>query len=80
MEYSKEQLIWAFQFLSVAMRTRFLKLKRVVESENRLDHGRLEARILTGGANKNQLSTFNPGQVTTAQFGQTVLLLKLKII
>jgi len=41
-EYSKEQLVWAFQFLSVTVRTRFIKLKRVVESENRLDHGRIK--------------------------------------
>jgi len=39
-EYSKEQLFWVFQFLSAAVWTRFLKLKRVVESENVLGHGR----------------------------------------
>jgi len=39
MEYSKEQLFWAFQILSAAVRARFLKLKRIAESENRFDHG-----------------------------------------
>ena len=38
-EYSKEQLFWAFQFLSAAVWTRFLKRKRIVESENRFGHG-----------------------------------------
>jgi len=39
-EYSKEQLFWAFQFLSAAVWTRVLKLKRIVESENGYGHGR----------------------------------------
>jgi len=39
-EYSKEELFWVFQFLSAAVWTRFLKLKRIVESENIFGHGR----------------------------------------
>jgi len=39
-EYSKEQSLWAFLFLSAAVWARFLKLKRIVESENRFGHGR----------------------------------------
>jgi len=39
-EYGKEQLIWVFQFLSAVVWASFLKLKRVVESENRFGHGR----------------------------------------
>ena len=39
-EYNKEQLFWAFQFLSAAMWARFLTLKRTVESENRFGRGR----------------------------------------
>jgi len=38
-EYSKEQLFWAFQFLSAAVCSCLLKLKRI-ESENRFGHGR----------------------------------------
>jgi len=39
-EYSKEQLFWAFQFLSAAAWAHFFKLKCIVESENRFGHGR----------------------------------------
>jgi len=39
-EYSKEQLFWVFQFLPSVVWARFLKLKRIVESENRFGHGR----------------------------------------
>jgi len=39
-EHSKEQLFWAFQFLSAAVWARFLKLQRIVESENTFGHGR----------------------------------------
>jgi len=39
-EYSKEQLVWVFQFLSAAVWASFLKLKRIVESENRFGHCR----------------------------------------
>jgi len=38
--YSKEQLFWAFQLLSAAVWTGSLKLKRIVESENKYGHGR----------------------------------------
>jgi len=38
-EYSKEQLFWAFQFLSAAVWARFSKRKRIVESGNRFVHG-----------------------------------------
>jgi len=31
--YCKEQLFWAFQFLSAAVWTRFLKLKRIVSQK-----------------------------------------------
>jgi len=39
-EYRKEQLFWAFQFPSAAVWARCLKLKLIVELENRFGHGR----------------------------------------
>jgi len=47
-EYSEEQLFRAFQILSVVVWTRFLKLKRIVESENRFGDGRT-GRIACAG-------------------------------
>jgi len=43
MEYSKEQLFWAFAFLSAVLWARVLQLKRMVESKTRysqVGHGR----------------------------------------
>jgi len=47
-EYSKKQLFWGFRFLSAVMWARFLKLKRVTESENRYGRGRT-GRICCAG-------------------------------
>jgi len=39
-KYSKKQLFWTFQFPSAAVWTRFVKRKRIFESESRLGDGR----------------------------------------